>query len=176
MSRWAVAIPRSYQNENVNSAASPLRSAVLWFAPSARGRIMKIWPVFVLAAITAVMVGSASAVSQAPLTNSYIITFTDDVSDPGAVAAEHARDHQAQVSFVYTDALKGYAATVTDRGLSAIASDRRVANVERDGIASIVEIENPAVWGLDRIDQRARPLSGTYTTGANGTGVTAYII
>ena len=138
---------------------------------------MKIWPVFVVAAISAVIVSSASAASQAPSTNSYIVTFTDDVADPGAVAAEHARAHQAQVSFVYSHALKGYAATVTDRGLSAIARDRRVANVERDGIASIVDTQDPATWGLDRIDQRARPLSGTYTTNAaDGTGVTAYII
>jgi subtilisin family serine protease len=138
---------------------------------------MKIWSVFVVAAITAVIVGSASAASQAPSTNSYIVTFTDDVADPGAVAAEHARAHQAQVSFVYSHALKGYAATVTDRGLSAIARDRRVANVERDGIASIVDTENDPTWGLDRIDQRSRTLTGTYTTNsADGTGVTAYII
>jgi subtilisin family serine protease len=137
---------------------------------------MKIWSVFVVAAITAVIVGSASAASQAPSTNSYIVTFTDDVADPGAVAAEHARAHQAQVSFVYSQALKGYAATVTDRGLSAIARDRRVANVERDGIASIVDTQNGATWGLDRIDQQKLPLSTTYTAGATGAGVTAYII
>src|SRR5688572_7242865 len=138
---------------------------------------MKIWSVFVVAAMTAVIVGSGSAASQAPSTNSYIVTFTDDVADPGAVAAEHARAHQAQVSLVYSHALKGYAATVTDRGLSAIARDRRVANVERDGIASIVDTQNGATWGLDRIDQRSRPVDGTYTTNvADGTGVTAYII
>jgi subtilisin family serine protease len=138
---------------------------------------MKIWSVFVVAAIAAVIVSSASAASQAPSTNSYIVTFTDDVADPGAIAAEHARDHQAEVSFVYSHALKGYAATVTDRGLSAIARDRRVANVERDGIASIVDTQDPAVWGLDRIDQRSRSLNGKYTTNAaDGTGVTAYII
>ena len=33
-----------------------------------------------------------------------------------------------------------------------------------------------ATWGLDRIDQRALPLSGTYTYNATGAGVTAYII
>ena len=137
---------------------------------------MKIWSVFVVAAIAAVIVSSASAASQAPSVNSYIVTFNDDVADPGAVAAEHARNHRAEISFVYSHALKGYAATVTDHGLSAIARDRRVANVERDGIASIVDTQSGATWGLDRIDQPKLPLNGTYTAGANGTGVTAYII
>ena len=33
-----------------------------------------------------------------------------------------------------------------------------------------------ATWGLDRIDQRALPLSTTYTYTATGSGVTAYVI
>jgi subtilisin family serine protease len=33
-----------------------------------------------------------------------------------------------------------------------------------------------ATWGIDRIDQRSLPLSGTYTYFATGSGVTAYII
>ena len=33
-----------------------------------------------------------------------------------------------------------------------------------------------ATWGLDRIDQRALPLNGSYTYDATGAGVTAYII
>ena len=33
-----------------------------------------------------------------------------------------------------------------------------------------------ATWGLDRIDQRALPLSTTYTYTATGAGVTAYVI
>lgn len=31
-------------------------------------------------------------------------------------------------------------------------------------------------WGLDRIDQRALPLDGDFTTGGDGAGVTAYIL
>jgi subtilisin family serine protease len=36
--------------------------------------------------------------------------------------------------------------------------------------------QSGATWGLDRIDQRALPLSGSYTYNATGAGVTAYII
>src|SRR4029077_17264650 len=33
-----------------------------------------------------------------------------------------------------------------------------------------------ATWGLDRIDQRNRPLSGSFTYFATGAGVSAYVI
>ncbi|HEV8455199.1 MAG TPA: S8 family peptidase, partial [Gemmatimonadales bacterium] len=48
--------------------------------------------------------------------------------------------------------------------------------VEPDGIATIVTTQSGATWGLDRIDQPARPLSGTYSYNNTGAGVTAYII
>jgi subtilisin family serine protease len=36
--------------------------------------------------------------------------------------------------------------------------------------------QSGATWGLDRIDQRALPLNGTYTYEPTGAGVTAYVI
>jgi subtilisin family serine protease len=51
-----------------------------------------------------------------------------------------------------------------------------VAYVERDGVVSTVTTQTDATWGLDRIDQPALPLSGTFTYTATGAGVTAYII
>jgi subtilisin family serine protease len=37
-------------------------------------------------------------------------------------------------------------------------------------------VQTGATWGLDRVDQRARPLNGTYRYTSTGTGVTAYVI
>jgi subtilisin family serine protease len=51
-----------------------------------------------------------------------------------------------------------------------------VASVERDRVVHALDTEQNAPWGLDRIDQRALPLSHTYTFTRNGAGVRAYII
>src|SRR4029434_10726527 len=61
----------------------------------------------------------------------------------------------------------------------AIAAIRRrndVVLVEHDAPMSVVTTQNNAPWGLDRIDQSALPLSGSYTFTATGRGVNAYII
>ncbi|WP_369793935.1 hypothetical protein [Actinoplanes sp. SE50/110] len=39
----------------------------------------------------------------------------------------------------------------------------------------IADTQSGAPWGLDRIDQRARPLSGTYSYGPSA-GVTVYVV
>src|SRR5205807_762774 len=58
--------------------------------------------------------------------------------------------------------------------------DPRVAYVEPDqrvGVAGSQQTDaNGDPWGLDRIDQRALPLSGTYTYTSTGAGVHVYLI
>ena len=63
-----------------------------------------------------------------------------------------------------------------DAALARLLADPNVAYVEEDGIVSINATQTGATWGIDRVDQRNLPLSGTYTYDTTATGVHAYII
>lgn len=106
----------------------------------------------------------------------FIVTLRDDVRDPAAVANEHAFRYGADVAYVYRHALRGYAATFVGGGLSDLARDARVVRVEPDGPVSASVTQTAPPWGLDRIDQRARSLTNTFTYTSTGAGVTAYVI
>ena len=105
-----------------------------------------------------------------------IVVLEDTVANPAAVAAEHARRFGASVTHVYAHALKGYAASVALDDVAALAADPRVAYVEADGVIRAVTTQSGATWGLDRIDQRTLPLSGTFTYTNTAPGVNSYII
>ena len=72
--------------------------------------------------------------------------------------------------------MKGFAVSLPPGLATKLAADDRVAYVEQDAEVTTTATQTGATWGLDRIDQRALPLSGTYSYTATGAGVTAYII
>jgi len=71
--------------------------------------------------------------------------------------------------------LNGCKVIVDDVGKQNLLNSESVAIVEEDGI---IQLEQDATWGLDRIDDVNLPLDKTYnpTFGNHGEGVTAYII
>jgi subtilisin family serine protease len=101
----------------------------------------------------------------------FIVTLRD-----GDNPADVAREYGVQPDHVYSHALNGFAGAMSEAARGGLMRDARVTNVEPDGIAHTTGTQTSATWGLDRIDQRALPLSTTFTYGANGAGVTAYII
>jgi subtilisin family serine protease len=113
----------------------------------------------------------------------YIVVMTDESAGPvGRFSmAEQARDvlvaaYGGRVTMTFTHALNGYAAEMTEAEAEALSEDPRVAFVEEDGVMTIDTTQSGATWGLDRIDQRDRPLNGTYVYNHTGSGVRAYII
>ncbi|HYK06729.1 MAG TPA: S8 family serine peptidase [Gaiellaceae bacterium] len=102
----------------------------------------------VLAIAALVAVTSATARTDAGA-DRYIVVLKPG-TNARAVANEHAAAHAAAISFVYSHALSGYAATIPNARLAAVQADERVAYVEPDGEMSAIAQTLP--WGIDRID------------------------
>ena len=120
-----------------------------------------------------------SASKDVPVPGRYIITFKDELNaqDVDNAARDLAKLHKGALKHIYKAALKGFAiANVSDSEVAALAQDPRVAGIEADQVVTVNTTQTPATWGLDRVDQRALPLSGSYSYVADGTGVTVYII
>lgn len=108
--------------------------------------------------------------------NRYLVRFHDNVLDVDATAKSVASTHQAKVLYVWKAALKGMGIEIPDAAVAALRRNPGVAEVEQDRVAYLSTTQTGATWGLDRVDQRALPLDGSYTYYGDGTGVTAYII
>ena len=132
----------------------------------------------VLAVVAAMLALSAPvAAAGAPgAGDRYIVVLKGSPSGSAAAAREHGKRNGVSPSRVYGHALLGYAARLNDSQVRTLRADAGVAMVVPDGIATIDETQMGATWGLDRIDQRRLPLSGTFTYANTGAGVTAYVI
>lgn len=122
-------------------------------------------------ALVAGEIPAAVAVPEPP--RPYIVRL-----QPGPVAAEHltrARSLGARMTQEYDAVFPGYAAQLTTAEVAALRSDPQVAWVLPDTPVSADAIQDDATWGIDRVDQRTG-LSGSYTYGPTGAGVTAYLI
>lgn len=115
--------------------------------------------------------------------NQYVVVFDDEVigergdnSIAGYMADDLAKRHRGKLKHVYKHALNGFSVEMSEADAEEMAQDYRVLFVEEDGVVTADATQSNPPWGLDRIDQRNRPLSGTYTYNWTGSGVRAYII
>ncbi|MGH3714742.1 MAG: S8 family peptidase [Micromonosporaceae bacterium] len=122
---------------------------------------------------------STSSVSLVPVTQAtgvaapgqYIVTVRRGVS-----AAATLDTLGISASHTYRSALNGFAARLTSTQLTALRRNPTVTAIEQDQVVRVSTTQANPPWGLDRIDQRALPLSASYTYTATGAGVHAYII
>ncbi len=115
------------------------------------------------------------------------------VAEPAALLAQRVLDaHGGTLLYTYASALDGFAALLTPGALAALEQDQSVALIEPNLVvaleeppplatADIVDVAAdpaaaPASWGLDRVDQRTLPLSGSFSSSLTGAGVHVYII
>jgi subtilisin family serine protease len=116
--------------------------------------------------------------------NHYIVVLDQDATgaaaDPGLAAAEADQvigsTMTGRITRVFAHAISGFAAEMPEAEAIALSDDPRVRFVEEDSVMEIVTTQIGATWGLDRIDQVARPLSATYTYTSTGSGVNVYVI
>ncbi|SNY51008.1 S8 family peptidase [Paractinoplanes atraurantiacus] len=110
--------------------------------------------------------GTATAVP-----GSYIVVLKAGAKTPATLAKSFGG--QVRQSF---GSINAYEAGMTAYQAKRLAASPDVAYVEQNQTVSLLATQANATWGLDRIDQRNRPLSTTYSYTTTGSGVTAYII
>ena len=95
-----------------------------------------------------------------------------DVSDGSRRAAARGGVVVAQ----WAHALRGYAVRGGPSLILSLRADPNVRYVEQVQEYSTTTTQTGATWGLDRVDQRDRPLNGTFIYTRTGAGVRAYIL
>ena len=111
------------------------------------------------------------------LIDSYIVVLDKQTKAADAgLLAKAAKQLGGRIGHRYSSAVSGFSAKLSKAGVEALRRNPNVAFIEADRRVHLADTQTGATWGLDRIDQRNLPLSGTYTYNATGAGVKAYII
>ena len=107
---------------------------------------------------------------------SYIVVFRPGTRGARALAQDMAREHEVELRHTFEHAIQGFAGQVREEKLEALRRNPNVLYIEQD--STVVAEGNQAnpVWGLDRIDERERPLDATYAYNTDAAGVHAYVI
>ena len=120
------------------------------------------------------LVGLPSPAAANEVRSRYVVQFV-----PAADAAAEAREVEragGRVQRVLREVFPGAIADLTAGQARALARSGRVQAVEADQQYRVVATQTSPTYGLDRVDQRALPLSGAFSYGVTGKGVTAYVV
>ncbi|MEH1127745.1 S8 family peptidase [Micromonospora sp. CPCC 206061] len=132
-------------------------------------------------AATAIAAPAGGTILAAPgadvVPGSYVVVLKDGGAAVPAQAKALAGKHRATVRKTFSHALRGFSATMSDAQARALAGDPAVKFVQPNVIHRVSATQsNPPSYGLDRIDQRNRPLNSAYTYNTTASNVHAYIV
>ena len=122
---------------------------------------------------------SAKAQKGELIPGQYVVVFRRDVRDVKSVAKALAGKHGGKLKRTYEAALKGMAIELPDSAAAALRQDPAVEFVEQNQVVRLAAdpiVQPGATGGLDRIDQRFLPLSGSYSYSADAANVRVYIL
>ena len=146
--------------------------------------------VLALTAVAAVAPAAAGVPHQPPgriagsngpsaIKDQYIVVLKDsapEARDVAAAARALAARFGATVRAQYTSAVRGFTVRMPEAAARALAGHPAVASVEQDRTVALAGTQSNPTWGLDRIDQRALPLSSSFTYPNTADTVTAYVL
>ncbi|MFD2795929.1 S8 family peptidase [Promicromonospora vindobonensis] len=119
-------------------------------------------------------------VAGALIEDSYIVVLKDsDVAkaEVRSTARGLVQKYGGEVRHSYTNAVRGFSASMSPGQAKKLEADPSVAYVEQNRVMTADDTQSPVPsWGLDRIDQAELPLDDSYTYESTGSGVTAYIV
>ncbi len=113
--------------------------------------------------------------SSAVVKDSYVVVLKSAASVPSTATTLKSK-YGGKVGRTYEHALGGFEIAIGEAAAEKLAADPAVSYVQKNGIFKINDTQSNATWGIDRIDQRALPLSTTYTYDTTASNVHAYII
>ncbi|HCA85032.1 MAG TPA: serine protease [Streptomyces sp.] len=120
-------------------------------------------------------VRTAPAATAIP--DSWIAVFKDTPGPSVRTTAQQLTgQYDGSLTHVYRSSVRGFSAKMTAAQAHRLAADPRVAYVEQDAEVRLSATQSNATWGLDRVDQRALPLNGTYTYNTTASAVHVYVI
>ena len=112
--------------------------------------------------------------------DSYIVVLKDSAVAGRSVAAQAqalTSRFGGEIAATWDAALNGFSVTMSEQAARRLAAHPAVAYVEQDVTVQLEATQtNPPSWGLDRIDQRNRPLDNSYTFPSTASNVHIYIL